>query len=662
MVSNVEQVSVVCSDTEKNGEVQSRGFYSCSDGRTHVMRNPVLNTSSDTQYSMHAKNQDTVIKLEGATISGAGFSNGENNFDITKSKLVSAVLAEDGAKVILDKKSNIISSVIGVEAQRGGEVKVIEGTVSAHYVGALAGSGASVNLSNTKISVVGDLAAAGLVSQGGKITMDSGTIILESGVAVRSETGGHIKLDGVAITAKKTAGRSDSTDKFGRAAILVSDNASVEFTNGDVTTDANALWVKSTASGVEASSSRRKRSSDILPAVNRANIESSTVKVEGDKSYGIYFDGKGQQEIDQRNRNKVLGKIIAESSGKGYSAEEVSVVKRSAEPLYERTPIKITGEVSLKKTIFEVTKSVAVYGNNSSGHLSLENKTELSGDVLLKAEDGSNILVSVDDSIIAGEAYVDSRSYAKLDLVNGSTWLLKKAAYKRWSPPDLECVGSCISSVSLTDSRIEFEPLDSEDQYKLPLPGQYQTLRIGRGEGTVYRAHGNASINLNARLNPDDSNDKQLSDRLVIHGDIEGKTTVHILGTSGNKEEVRDIAEVSQSISIIQVYGQAEHDSFQLDGDYVALQNSPYKYTLRSYSPEMTLKQEYSYQKFLKDGGTFWDFRLENQYVKSAISEVRSIHLGNSVRSVVPQVPTYLLLPNSIFHAGLMDISSQNKQ
>ncbi|WP_208438281.1 autotransporter outer membrane beta-barrel domain-containing protein, partial [Bartonella taylorii] len=29
---------------------------------------------------------------------------------------------------------------------------------------------------------------------------------------------------------------------------------------------------------------------------------------------------------------------------------------------------------------------------------------------------------------------------------------------------------------------------------------------------------------------------------------------------------------------------------------------------------------------------------------------------------VVPQVPTYLLLPNSIFHAGLMDISNQNKQ
>ncbi|MDM9991558.1 hypothetical protein QVL73_07840, partial [Bartonella henselae] len=32
------------------------------------------------------------------------------------------------------------------------------------------------------------------------------------------------------------------------------------------------------------------------------------------------------------------------------------------------------------------------------------------------------------------------------------------------------------------------------------------------------------------------------------------------------------------------------------------------------------------------------------------------------VRSVVPQVPTYLLLPNSLFHVGLMDIGDQNKQ
>ncbi|WP_441296297.1 autotransporter outer membrane beta-barrel domain-containing protein [Bartonella harrusi] len=32
------------------------------------------------------------------------------------------------------------------------------------------------------------------------------------------------------------------------------------------------------------------------------------------------------------------------------------------------------------------------------------------------------------------------------------------------------------------------------------------------------------------------------------------------------------------------------------------------------------------------------------------------------IKAVVPQVPTYLLLPNSMFYAGLMDVNNQNKQ
>ncbi len=99
-----------------------------------------------------------------------------------------------------------------------------------------------------------------------------------------------------------------------------------------------------------------------------------------------------------------------------------------------------------------------------------------------------------------------------------------------------------------------------------------------------------------------------------------------------------------------------------LNGGYVALLNSPYKYALRSYSPKETSKQEHVQQKFVKDGGEFWNFRLENQYVKPTTPMVGFVLSERFVRSVVPQVPTYLLLPNSIFHAGLMDISNQNKQ
>uniref|UniRef100_UPI0035CFF413 hypothetical protein n=1 Tax=Bartonella sp. MU70NMGDW TaxID=3243561 RepID=UPI0035CFF413 len=352
--SGKETISSTCADTENNNsERGSQTSYLCRDGKSRTITGKTLKASEKTQHSMHAGNPNTVIKLEGTTISGADSSDSKDNVDFTTSKLVSAVLAEDKAEVVLDKKSTITSSVIGLEAQSGGKVTMHDGTVNAYYVGAFADSGASIDLKDTKINVTGDLAVAGLASQAGEVTMDSGTIMLTNGVAVRSEAGGSIKLNKVNITAKKEAGKSNSTEKFGRAAFLVSDNASVDFKNGNVVTDAHAVWVMKSGDAVETGSSRRRRSSDVRPTMNHVNIESSTVKVEGDGVYGIYFDGGTQKEASQQNRSQDL------------TTEKTNVVKRSTVSKQEKTPISITGTVSLKKTDFEVAKGIAIYGNNS---------------------------------------------------------------------------------------------------------------------------------------------------------------------------------------------------------------------------------------------------------------------------------------------------------
>ncbi|WP_375609620.1 MULTISPECIES: autotransporter outer membrane beta-barrel domain-containing protein [unclassified Bartonella] len=633
-----EGVSFQCGDTTQNGGGEkSQVAYSCSDGKLYTMKDLTLKASGKTQHSMHAKNENTIIKLEAVTISGPDFSNLNNGIDLAQSELVSAVLAEEKAEVVLDKNSTIQSSVIGLEAKSGGKVKMNDGTVNARYVGALAGSGSSVNLKGTKINVMGDFAAAGLASKAGEITMDSGSIAIERGVAVRSESKGSIKLDKVSITAKKAQDKSDSSGNLERAAFLLADNGSVDFKNGSVVTDAHALWVVN-GSGNEADSTRKKRASDVRSAMNHANIESSTVKVEGDGTYGIYFDGVTQKEGSKQTRGKDL-------------ATEKAIVKRSAVSTQEKTPIGVTGAISLKKTKFEVANGIAIYGNHSGGRVSLENKTTLAGDFLLKAENDSNILVSVNNSIVTGDVRVDKSSYAKLDLVNSSEWILKRSSQRNLGVLDSGCVDSCVSAVSLVNSVIDFRASKTQ--------GQYQTLHIGNGTGRVYEAQGDALIHLNARLNPHDPSDQQVTDRIVIHGDVSGKTKIHVRGDAGNVGNGQENAKIAHSVSIIQVYGQAKKDSFQLDGDYVALINSPYKYTLRAYAPEATSKQEHVQQKFVKDGGKFWNFRLENQYVKS----VGSAGLPEQfVRSVVPQVPTYLVLPNSVFHAGLMDISNQNKQ
>ncbi|EJF92810.1 outer membrane autotransporter barrel domain-containing protein, partial [Bartonella taylorii 8TBB] len=647
-----------CNGIGGNGAGQSQGSLLCSDGKSYTVRQLTLNANNSTQHSMHVKS-GTNIKLNAATIIGPDSGN-RDAVDLAKLSSVSAVFAEENAEVVLENKSIIQSSVIGLEAKSGGKVKMDNGTVNARYMAALAGTGAVVTLKNTQINVEGDSATAGLVSKGGDITMESGTITMKKGVAVQSEEGGHVRLNKVSVIAKKEAREPDSANKSEHAAILLNNNSVVEFTHGDVVTDANALWIRDGDGNIEQGSSRRRRSSDVRPSMNHANIEFSTIKVESDNSYGIYFDGAGRKAVDQQSQNKIPEKIVSgssvEDSGTG------SLVKRSAVRPQEKAPVSITGAVSLKRTNFEVLKSIAIYGNNSGGRVSLENRTNLTGDLLLKAESNSHMSVLVDNSSIMGGVRVDKTSYATLDLTNRSEWYLTRSAHKNLRAPDSECVDSCISSVSLVNSDIHFLPSQSEEL-------EYQTLRIGEGKGIVYKAQGDVSIHFNARLNPNDPSDRQVSDRLVIHGDVEGKTVVSVRSVSGSVGENNGSDKTAHSVSVIQVYGKAEKDSFRLDSDYVALGNSPYKYTLRSYSPEMTSKQEHVQQKFMKDGGEFWNFRLENQYVKSEsfdaniVSKADTISLPRKVvRSVVPQVPTYLLLPNSVFHAGLMDISNQNKQ
>ncbi|MBX4335196.1 autotransporter outer membrane beta-barrel domain-containing protein [Bartonella raoultii] len=657
-IAHTQQVASNCDAINNNNTQAVSTSYTCNDGRSYKIESRTLRVSGDTQHSVRAMQPNTTINVEGTTIISTVSLERERSVDLNQLQPVSAVLAEDGAKIVLNKNSNIQSSMIGVEAQRGGKVQMTGGAINARYAGVFVNSDSSVELDNTRISVSGPFAVAGLASNGGQATMKSGSISLTDGVAVRSELGGRIKLDNVNITARKAA--AHSTETFGRAAFLLSDRSSVEFTNGHVVTDANALWIMDNDAIAETGSSRRRRSADARPSTstNRVSIESSTVNVEGDGKYGIYFDGITKKGINRQSQNENLRKAVlepsVEQSQKTNTTERVYVVKRNTGSQ------AVSGEVSLKRTNFEVAKGIAIYGNNSAGRVSLENKTTFSGDMLLKAENHSNVLLSVNNSIIAGRIHVDKNSYAQLNLTNGSEWLLKRSV-KNWELSNSECADSCISSVSLINSLIEFEPSESGREY--------QTLRIGNGSGQVYEAQGDASIRLNAYLNPNDSSNNQVTDRLLIRGNVSGKTTVYVHGTSGNVGAGKDNTQNAHAVSLIQVYGNAEKDSFVLAGNYVALHNSPYKYTLRSYSPDATSAQEHVREKFVQDGGEFWNFRLENQYVKSkgfhaiSVPEVESIPLPeNAVRAVVPQVPTYLLLPNSLFHTGLIDASNQNKQ
>ncbi|WP_375672698.1 autotransporter outer membrane beta-barrel domain-containing protein, partial [Bartonella sp. AA16SXTY] len=90
-------------------------------------------------------------------------------------------------------------------------------------------------------------------------------------------------------------------------------------------------------------------------------------------------------------------------------------------------------------------------------------------------------------------------------------------------------------------------------------------------------------------LNAGGELNKQKTDRVLIHGDVSGKTTVYVRSMPGSPGGYTGIGGNNQGISLIQVSGTAGKDSFQLDGGYVTVGHSPYQYTLYAYGPESDL-------------------------------------------------------------------------
>ncbi|WP_375631521.1 MULTISPECIES: autotransporter outer membrane beta-barrel domain-containing protein [unclassified Bartonella] len=627
---------------------QNAVFYQCDDGGNHEINNKVYSLTDKNVNGVHgaieASKSGTFIRGKNITVKGIGDekNNSENNFW----KYGLKVSEKAGASLSDFTLSGVL---VGAEAHSA-SFTISGGSIDAIKVGAFAEgkSQTTVKLMDTQINL--------------------------GGVGIKAGEKGYFILEGVSITGKGSTGKDgqglNADRQNDNAAFHIFKDGYVEFMKGSVdVTDAHGLLLQGNKG-------------------SQIDIGDSNITVKGNAFYGMRFEN--------------------EATSEGLSEGKTSFI-------------------NLKKTRFVVPDSIAVYSSQSGKSKISLKETKLFGDLLLKADRNSSIKVVADASALVGQTQVDNSSTVDLDLGNNSQWALLQPRHKKLEDPNYRGV-SFISSVRLSNSSITFEKPKSGTAHA------YQTLYIGKGTGIVYQAFGDAWIHLNARLNPNDTSDHQVTDRLLIHGDVKGRTIVHIQGVAGGLEEKNEKA---HSVSIIQVYGDALPDSFQLNGQYVALEGAPYKYVLRSYDPSATRGDEHVKQRFALNGGAFWNFRLENEYVQTSaddaddndilmvskrtppahvsvediipessgdvvpvssgdvvpvssggvvpassggvvpvssggvvpassadsLSKIENVFpSGRGVRSVVPQVPTYLLLPNSLFHAGLMDISNQNKQ
>ncbi|WP_332060710.1 autotransporter outer membrane beta-barrel domain-containing protein [Bartonella sp. CB74] len=329
----------------------------------------------------------------------------------------------------------------------------------------------------------------------------------------------------------------------------------------------------------------------------------------------------------------------------------------------------MTNRVGLTNTKLFVENGVGIYATLAGGEVNLKD-SQIHADILLINEQSEEkpahtLTLMADNSHLEGRARTFGDNQTIFTLTNGTKWFLmpnKNAKNDDHNLSDYEQFGadersfSNVSRLSLQDSSVIFEK---------PIDGRYQTLYIGStpqqededfNTMAAYDATGHAEIYLNSQWSDYAPISEQPTDRIIIEGDASGQTIVHVNLLSQDKksansdpvweEKIASTPPEALGISLIQVSGEANQDSFQLASRYMTIRGLPYKYVLMAYAPGTSHADHNLFGKHDRD---FWDFRLQNDY----------IDYDKKVRALLPQVANYLVMPNALFSAGLADINNQ---
>ncbi|WP_192813136.1 autotransporter outer membrane beta-barrel domain-containing protein [Bartonella rattaustraliani] len=581
---------------------EDKTHYRCNDGKEHTISNKVYKLTKPFEKENGESNSLISSAVIGAqmanTVIQAKHIQVEGAYNIES--LYGVVVSQGGKVVLRDSSFKHVST--GFRADNG-TIEVYGGLVEAIQSGVYAEKqDTSVILINAKVKVEGqesNQGAALFSGAGAHIKMNGGEIDVIDMATLHVGTGGNANLNGVTMTSKSS--KVKGKENIVHAALNVNHQSVFHLKKSSVVAEG--------MSGLRVGQDNSAQlGADTVGNIllSRIHIEDSKIIATGNK-YGMHFD--------MNKKDKELGSEM----------------------------------VFLKNSVLEAPSGTAIHSSKSSTYLSVTEGTKISGDLLLTAEKGTSVAILADSSSLSGGTRVSEDAIAELYLTEGSKWVLTQR--KEEGLQVFNSGFSSISFVKLSKSTIAFEN---------PMSQRYQTLYIGKGKEEAYSAQDSAHLYLNTHLNSDGSFNKRKTDRILIHGDVSGKTTVHVQFLVGDQEEkIGD--ENAQTVSIIQVSGKAAEDSFQLSVPYIALEGLPYQYYLRAYGPDSARGHAHFEQRLVEGNEDFWDFRLESKYIQPILDEPTLPDIVSKAKDVVPQVPTYLLLPNALFHAGMMDISNKNR-
>ncbi|WP_342356093.1 right-handed parallel beta-helix repeat-containing protein, partial [Bartonella queenslandensis] len=278
--------------------------------------------------------------------------------------------------------------------------------------------------------------------------------------------------------------------------------------------------------------------------------------------------------------------------------------------------------------------------------------------------------LNADHSTLEGRANIAQERNVRFDLKNGTQWILKNSTQEK------DAEGSLLDIAQR--SRSDISVLDLENSslvFKEPTENHYHTLHIGSGKPdtkAVYNATGDAQIYFNTKWTDGTPIAEQETDRLLINGNVSGHTNV-LVNLKGNstQKNISDVEKNVRGLSLIQVSGTAEEDSFKLAHGYTTIGGSPDKYMLRAYGPNSSQgKANIEQSLFDEKDENFWDFRLQPEFLNSNPGSGSNPESGSNpgsgsnpeanVHAPVAQMASYLVMPNALFYSGLTDIAKQN--
>ncbi|WP_375672040.1 MULTISPECIES: autotransporter outer membrane beta-barrel domain-containing protein [unclassified Bartonella] len=396
-----------------------------------------------------------------------------------------------------------------------------------------------------------------------------------------------------------------------------------------------------------------------LVVINGGHIDltdvSATAEVAGLQFTTFSDDNPNGSHDPQKYHSNEINLTNAELHAENGTGIFIGAV---VEKSIEDTTVPSIGTVNLKKS--EVHADVLL-GNGIAWDKTSWKDKDLWDGKEVKAISNGTFTLSTDQSTLEGRANIAKDRNVHFDLKNDTKWTLKISKNEKDDDGNLLDIAqrsrSDISTLNLDNSSIIFNG---------PTEEHYQTLHIGSGKPDtqeVYNATGDAKIYFNTAWSDGAAINDQKTDRLLIHGDVSGNTSVYVTGhlEENNIEANTSAAANVRGLSLIQVSGKAEENSFKLVNGYTTRGGLPDMYTLRAYGPDSSQgKADIAQNLFDEKNENFWDFRLQPELLDSNSGSNPDPETNIPTVAPVPQTASYLVMPNALFYSGLTDMAKQN--